>query len=124
MVDGNRQKAYLVEHFTTACILCGKIEYLEEIKAHIIKTYIEPGLLKMIKPTYLRKAPSVVTESQYQYKEQPEEVDGEDYYLAFVLKGEIRHTEQVKEYISTYSEKGVTLKMTPYSKEKQFIVGQ
>jgi len=34
MVDGIGKKACLTEHFTTGCILCGKIQYLEEIKVH------------------------------------------------------------------------------------------
>jgi len=126
MADGIDQRSYLEEHFTTGCILCGKIQYLEEIKEYIIKTYVKNGLLKMIRPTYSKRSLSVVTESHYRRKEILESVpDGEDYYLAFVLNGEVTYTEQVKEYISTYVEKGVIeLEMTPYSKERQYIVGQ
>ena len=126
MADEIGKKAYLKEHFTTACILCGKLQYLEEIKRYIIKTYVEKGVLKMIRPTYSKRSLSVVTESHYRRKEILESVpDGEDYYLAFVLNGEVTYTEQVKEYISTYVEKGVIeLEMTPYSKERQYIVGQ
>ncbi len=126
MADEIDQRSYLEEHFTTGCILCGKIQYLEEIKKYIIKTYVKNGLLKMIRPTYSKRPLSVVTESHYRKKEVSESVpDSEDYYFAFVLNGEVTYTGQVKEYIKTYVEKGVVeLDVTLYSKERQFVVGQ
>ena len=43
--------------------------------------------------------------------------------LAFILNGEVKYCEQVREYISRYAEKGlITAVMTPYTKEKQYIV--
>jgi hypothetical protein len=126
MADGIGKKEYLEEYFTTACILCGKIQYLEEIKRYIIKTYVEKGVLKMIRPTYSKQSLSVVTESDYHlYEKQNSTGECGDFFLTFVLRGEVTYTEQVKEYIGTYVEKGlVSLEKTPYSKEKQFIVGQ
>ena len=126
MADGTGKKAYLEEHFTTACILCGKIQYLEEIKRYIIETYVEKGVLKMIKPTYSKRSLSVVTESHYHlYEKQDSKGERGDFFLTFVLRGEVTYTEQVKEYIGTYVKKGVvSLEKTPYSKEKQYIVGQ
>jgi len=107
MADGKGKKAYLKEHFTIACILCGKIQYLEEIKKYIIKTYVKKELLIMIKPTYSKRSLSVVTESDYHlYEKQGSESEPENFFLTFVLRGEVTYTEQVKEYIGTYAKKG------------------
>lgn len=123
-----QEKEYLHEHFTVTCILYGKIKYLDEIKHYIVKTYVEKGLLKIIKPTYSKKRLCAVNESCYSPHEDQSSSDnensGEDFYFACVLRGEITSCERVKTYITdTYVRKGVVdLTMTPYSKEKQYIV--
>jgi hypothetical protein len=122
MIDGKR-KAYLREYFTTACILHGKVTDLEEIKAYIVGAYVEKGLLEMIRPTYSRKPLCVVCESVSVY-EKVHVLEGDDEsYLTFILRGEPRYTEEVKQYIAEYVNEGlIALETTGYTKEKQYIV--
>ena len=116
MIDG-REK-YLREHFTTACILKGKVSYLEEIKKYIVDMYVRKGFLKMVKPTYSRKI-SITDEFQCIQKSFSQS-DG--LYLAFILRGEVLYCEQVYGFIHSFVEQGlVTMETTPYSKGKQFI---
>jgi len=129
MINGKvKEREYLHEHFTVTHILYGKIEYLEDIKKYLIGTYVEKGLLRIIKPTYSKKCLFAVNESHYSlYENQSSseyENDGEDYYFAYVLRGEVTYCEQVKKYITdVYVTKGlVGMTTTPYSKEKQYIV--
>ncbi len=134
MADGTQEKAYLTEHFTTGCILHGKIRDLEEIKRQIIDEYVETGCLKMIKPVYSQRSLLIVGESELQVQSQSQlqlqlhQVKGDPshnhgFCLAFILNGEVKYCEQVREYISRYAEKGlITAVMTPYTKEKQYIV--
>jgi hypothetical protein len=118
------KRQYLHEYFTTVFILCGKIKHLEEIKKYIVQTYIDTGLLTMIKPTYSGKPLYAVTESNYTGNtyEFPDAVSGES-YLGFILWGEVTYTENVKEYITTYVDKGlIELETTSYTKQKQYII--
>ena len=123
-----KEREYLHEHFTVTHILYGKIEYLEDIKKYLIGTYVEKGLLRIIKPTYSKKCLFAVNESHYQpYENQSSseyENDGGHFYFAYVLRGEVTYCEQVKKYITdVYVKKGlVDMTTTPYSKEKQYIV--
>ena len=123
-----KEREYLHEHFTVTHILYGKIEYLEDIKKYLIGAYVEKGLLRIIKPTYSKKCLFAVNESHYQPEENQTsseyENDGEDYYFAYVLRGEVTYCEQVKKHITdVYVTKGlVDMTTTPYSKEKQYIV--
>ncbi|MBU7009251.1 MAG: hypothetical protein HXS46_01070 [Theionarchaea archaeon] len=135
MADGTQEKAYLTEHFTTGCILHGKIRDLEEIKRQIIDKYVETGCLRMIKPVYSQRSLLIASESElqvhsqsqsqlqlhHQLKRDPSHNHG--FCLAFILNGEVKYCEQVREYISRYVEKGlIAAVMTPYTKEKQYIV--
>ncbi len=136
MADGTQEKAYLTEHFTTGCILSGKIRDLEEIKRQIIDKYVETGFLRMIKPVYSQSSLLIVGESELQVQSQSQsqlqlqlhQLKGDPshehgFCLAFILNGEVKYCEQVREYISRYVEKGlITAVMTPYTKEKQYIV--
>ena len=135
MADGTQEKAYLTEHFTTGCILSGKIRDLEEIKRQIIDKYVETGYLRMIKPVYSQSSLLIVGESELQVQTQSQlqlqlhhQVKGDPshnhgFCLAFILNGEVKYCEQVREHISRYTEKGlITAVMTPYTKEKQYIV--
>jgi len=70
MADGTQEKAYLAEHFTTGCILRGKIKDLEEIKRQIIEMYVETGCLRMIKPIYSQRSLLIVGESELQSQSQ------------------------------------------------------
>ncbi len=64
----------------------------------------------------------MATESDYLYEKQGSESEPENFYLTFVLRGEVTYTEQVKEYIDCYVKKGlVSSERTLYSKEKQYI---
>jgi len=136
MADGTQEKAYLTEHFTTGCILHGKIRDLEEIKRQIIDKHVETGCLRMIKPVYSQSSLLIVSESELQVQSQSQSQlqlqlhqlkrdpsHNHNFYLAFILNGEVKYCEQVREYISRYAEKGlITAVMTPYTKEKQYIV--
>ena len=111
---------YLHEYFATGFILHGKVVHLEEIKTHIISEYVEKKVLAMVKPTYSQKPLSLVCESVQEHISKGE-IPGE-FYLAFILWGEPQYTEEVKEFIDSYLEKGlIDVVRTPYTKEKQFI---
>ena len=119
MKDGNRTK-YLHEYFTTAYLLQGEITDLEEIKHYIIAQYVNTGLLKLIKPTYSTHTLSI------KQKREPERTfknRKDTYTLGFILRGEVRHCEEITAHIHSYVERGsVRLETSPYSKEKQYIV--
>ena len=119
MKDGIRTE-YLHEYFTTAYLLQGEITDLEEIKQYIIARYVNNGLLKLIKPTYSTRTLSITRERGL---ERICKSQGDMYILGFILRGEVRHCEEITAYIRSYVEKGsVHLETSPYSKEKQYIV--
>jgi hypothetical protein len=123
VIDGKR-RAYLREYFTTACILHGKITDLEEVEAYIVDTYVEKGLLEMIRPTYSRKPLCVVCESVSVYEKGVHSLEGDhESYLTFILRGEPKYTEEVKQYIAGYVNEGlIAMETTGYTKEKQYII--
>ena len=119
MKDGNRTE-YLREYFTTGYLLQGEITDLEEIKQYIITQYVNNGLLKMIKPTYSTRTLSITRKEVLQRTCTNR---GDTYILGFVLRGEVRHCEEIRAHIRSYVERGVIqLETSPYTKEKQYIV--
>jgi hypothetical protein len=58
-------RPYLSELFNFACVLRGEVKHLEKIKEHIIKEYVEPGLVKMIKPTYEKHEIYLLTDAEW-----------------------------------------------------------
>lgn len=112
---------YFHEYFAMGFILHGKVTYLEEIKTYILTEYVEKNRLSMVRPTYSQKPLSVVCESVEENIPKGE-IPGE-FYLAFILWGEPQYTEEVKEFIDSYVEKGfIDVMKTCYTKEKQFII--
>lgn len=59
------KRQYLSELFNFACVLRGEVKHLEEIKEHIIKEYVDKGLIKLIKPTYDKKEIYILTDTEY-----------------------------------------------------------
>jgi hypothetical protein len=59
------EREYLSELFNFACVLRGEVKYLEEIKEHIIREYVQKGLVKLIKPTYQKNEIYILTDNQW-----------------------------------------------------------
>ncbi|KYK36512.1 MAG: hypothetical protein HXS48_04775 [Theionarchaea archaeon] len=59
------KRQYLSELFNFACVLRGEVKHLEKIKEHIIKEYVDTGLVKLIKPTYDKKEIYILTDTEY-----------------------------------------------------------
>lgn len=133
MTDGklDNGREYFREYFNFGCILCGKVRYLEEIKEYIVDEYVEKGLVKLIKPTYSKGALSIVDEVQWEAFKKGELLssgdkefnDGETFDFACILRGEVKHLEELREYIRMYVEKGLVnvVKIT-YSKDRIYII--
>jgi len=102
---------------------------LEEIKQYIIKNFVNTRLLKLIKPTYAKSDFSIVHEQGYKaynrFKKDTEKkrFDKSDiFYFAFVLRGEVKDIETIRDYIAKqYLVEIVTVN---YDKEKLFIVNK
>ena len=128
-VDNGRE--YFREYFNLGCILCGKVKYLEEIKGYIVDEYVEKGLIKLIKPTYSKGVLSIVDGVQWKaFKKgglplswKKESNDGEIFDFACILRGEVKHLEDLRGHIKAYVEKGlVDVVKATYSKERIYIV--
>jgi hypothetical protein len=63
--DEETKKKYLSELFNFSCVLQGEIKHLEKIKEHIVREYVEKGLIKLIKPTYEKKEIYLVTGEEW-----------------------------------------------------------
>ncbi len=48
-----------------SCVLKGEEKHLEEIKACIIREYVNKGLVKLIDPVYHKKGIHLLTEEQW-----------------------------------------------------------
>jgi hypothetical protein len=115
------------EYFNCAFVLYGSVRYLEDIKLYIIKNFVNTRLLKLIKPTYAKDNFSIVNEQEYKaskhFKKGTEKkgFDKSDKFnFAFVLRGEVKHIEKIRDYIAKqYLIKVITVK---YDKEKLYIV--
>jgi hypothetical protein len=59
------EREYLSELFNFACVLRGEVKYLEEIKEHIIREYVQKGFVKLIKPTYQKNEIYILTDNQW-----------------------------------------------------------
>jgi hypothetical protein len=59
------EREYLSELFNFACVLRGEVKYLEEIKEHIIREYVQKGMVKLIKPTYQKNEIYILTDNQW-----------------------------------------------------------
>ncbi|KYK34575.1 MAG: hypothetical protein HXS48_23100 [Theionarchaea archaeon] len=69
------RKGYLSELFNFACVLRGEVKHLEKIKEHIIKEYVDKGLIKLIKPTYNKREIYIVTDVQWKEYQKLKEKD-------------------------------------------------
>ena len=115
------------EYFNCAFVLYGSVKYLEKIKKHIIKNFVNTGLLKLIKPTYAKERLFIVDESEYKaynrFKKGTEKkgFDKSDKFnFAFILRGEVKDIETIRDYIAKqHSVKEITVN---YDKDRLFIV--
>jgi len=123
-----RDRGYFHEFFNAAFVLKGEIVHLEKIKMHIIENFVYEDTLGLVKPIY-SKNPLIITDG-YHFRTKKTEgceplleepLENDDFYLAFVLRGEVRYIEEVKEYIRNY-EGELGYAWTPYSEQRLFIV--
>jgi hypothetical protein len=63
--DEETKKKYLSELFNFACVLQGEIKHLEKIKEHIVREYVEKGLIKLIRPTYEKSEIHLITDAEW-----------------------------------------------------------
>jgi hypothetical protein len=61
-MEGNTN---LREHVNFGCVLQGDKKYLKKIKEHIIREYVELGLVKLSKPTYDKNGIYIVTTKEW-----------------------------------------------------------
>ncbi len=59
------QKEYLSEQCNFSYILRGEVKYLEEIKEHIIKEFVNKGFVTLINPIYDKKEMYILTDKQW-----------------------------------------------------------
>lgn len=125
-----KDKEYFKDYFNCALVLHGNVKFLEELKQYIIENYVNTGLVKLIKPMYAKEDFSIVNEPEYKAyknfkkkrieKKSPDESD--KFYFAFILRGEVKHIEKIRDHIAQYSSaKEVTIN---YDKERLFIVNK
>jgi hypothetical protein len=65
-MNEKEEENYLDECFNFSCVLRGHVKDLEAIKEYIIKTYVDKGSVKMIKPTYEKKRLYIMTEQEWE----------------------------------------------------------
>ena len=63
---GKGNHEHFSELFNFSCVLRGEVKYLEKIKEHIIKEYVDKGLVKLIKPTYDKKEIYLLTHEEWE----------------------------------------------------------
>lgn len=56
---------YLDEFFNFTAVLRGHVKHLEEVKEYIIKTYVDTGKLKIIRPTYDKRQLYILKEEEW-----------------------------------------------------------
>ena len=122
-----KNEGYYKEYFNCAIVLYGNVKYLEDIKQYIIKNFVNTGLLKLIKPTYSKERLFIVNEQEYKaykhFKKGTEKKDfdkSDKFNFAFVLRGEVKDIETIRDYIAQqHTVKVVTVK---YDKKRLYIV--
>jgi len=60
------QKEYLSELFNFACVLRGEVNHLEKIKKHIVKEYVDEGVVKLISPMCEKEEIYIVTDEEWE----------------------------------------------------------
>jgi hypothetical protein len=70
--DGKKERQYLDEIFNFGLILRGHVKDLEEAKQYLIETYVNPGTLKLIKPTYDKRKLYIISENQWKKNQESE----------------------------------------------------
>lgn len=114
------------EYFNLGLVLYGELKYLEEIKEHIIDNYCYTHIVKLIWPKYGKNNFLIVDESDYhKYTEfQPVCTDDSDnFYFAFILRGEVKNLEKIRDYIDQYVVKDeIEVVELMYAKKRLYIV--
>ena len=118
MRDGMENEAiplHYREYFNIAYVIKGETSILEKIKTEIITKFVLEGAFKLIKPTY-SKSPILIRDSNKCETEKAEECrpllnEGDckpdEYYLAFILRGETKYLEEAKKIIEDFSQQGL-----------------
>ena len=124
---------YCIELFNIGFVIKGEVSHLEKIKMHIITSFATKRTLKFIKPTY-SKNPLIITDYSHYSTGEIEDCrplldegpcENEDFYFAFISRGEVKDLEKVKEIIRVHTDEGIIHSAaTSYSKKKIFIIGK
>ena len=122
-VKDKKHETHYREYFNLGIVLRGDVRNLEEIKSYIIDTFVDKGLVKLIKPTYKKEKLCLVNEFEYKnYKRSNRKKiinESTYFYFAFILRGEVCHLEKIREYINQHSVEIITF---AYEKDKLYIV--
>lgn len=123
----NQRRYFYKEYFNLGIVLHGEANDLEEIKNYIIVTFVYNRLVRLLKPTYKEGKLCILNESEYrEYKKVNEKKErkiideSERFHFAFILRGEVKHLEEIKEYINQY--KSVELITATYEIDRLYIV--
>lgn len=122
-VKDKKHRTHYREYFNLGIVLRGDVNNLEEIKRYIIDTFVDKGLVKLIKPTYKKEKLCLVNEFEYKKYKKPnrkKRINGSTcFYVAFILRGEVTYLEKIKEYINQGSVEIITF---TYEKDKLYII--